>query len=96
MDNLGNQLYTGSADFGKFMAFLSAIVSTLLFIGLLVGGIFVLRKKTIYTEKTFGVIKDASCSTSILNGNTNYVCNLLRFTFLIKQLFLYQSKNINK
>lgn len=78
---LAEDVYDGSAAFGKFMALVSLITGILIGIGLIIGGIFLLLKKETYNTSTTAVVKSVSCSntpsTDSKNNTTySYSCHL--------------------
>jgi hypothetical protein len=62
MSNLGEEIYSGTADFGKAMSLISAVIGTIISIGLIIGGIYLITKKNVYTGKTSGKVIEAHCS----------------------------------
>lgn len=74
---IAEDLYSDSASFGQFMAKVSLIICSIIFIILLIVGIKLLFKKNIYTESVTAIIKTADCSTYNNNGSIKTRCNLL-------------------
>jgi hypothetical protein len=75
-ESTSSQLYTGSAEFGKFMALIGAIIGTVISIGLIIGGIFII----IYAKKLRSVegsiLADSKCTSTApdKNGNITTTC----------------------
>jgi hypothetical protein len=61
MASLGEELYTGGSSFGKFMALISAVVASVISLGLLAFGIYVLVKKDPHTASANALVKTATC-----------------------------------
>ena len=72
--NLGNQIYTGLAGFGKIEAVFGAIVITFIAIVLFIIGIILLLHKTNRTKTTTATIISASCDKD--PDNYNFDCSL--------------------
>ena len=70
-------LYTGAAEYGKFKAIIGFIFGTIAGIGSIIGGIYLLKKKTHRTGSVIGtIIKDPNCQSNIVGRKTQYICNL--------------------
>lgn len=67
---LGEDIYEGSATFGRFMAWISLIISVIIG-GVLIGlGIRMLLKKKQWTNKVTGNVVNAICNTSNVTNCT--------------------------
>lgn len=80
-ESTGDKIYSGIAEFGKIKAGMSLVFSVIFGIILLGVGIYLLRKKDIYTKESVGRIIKAACSTVSGQSTTQYNCNLtIEFT----------------
>lgn len=61
---LGDDIYSGSASFGRIMSIIKAVIGTLVGIAMIIGGIFLVRSRTKYSEST---------TAKILNTDTDKV-----------------------
>ena len=84
-ENLGSEIYSGAASFGRGMAIFGAVMSTLIGIGMVIGGIYILlhkdKSKHVLATVVGCSIDGASgkdCCTSFVdyNGFRQYDCNL--------------------
>jgi hypothetical protein len=78
---LADDVYDGSAAFGKFMGLVTLITGLIIGIGLIIGGIFLLLKKETYNTSTTAVVKTVSCSNNPSTDSKNnttytYSCHL--------------------
>ncbi len=102
MNTVGEKIYSGVAEYGKVKSGLN------LFFGLLIGllflglGIFVLRRKKVYTENVKGKIITAECiQEKDKDNNTIWSCNM-NIDYKVKDmeytvdLFKKSSKKYNK
>ena len=74
--SLGQEIYSGSATFGKIEAWISAVIGTLIGLGLLIVGIVLVSHKTSLTKRARGTIKSAYCLSSEANNQKSYNCTL--------------------
>jgi hypothetical protein len=58
---LGQSIYDGAASLGIFMAYMSAIIGSIIGVILLIVGIWLLASKQTYSKITSAIIKDADC-----------------------------------
>jgi len=81
MDAVGN-IYSGLSSFGQIMAILKAIVVSILSIGLIGYGIYILYVNWDYSEDKAGLIlEDSTCqSTQMANGKSYQTCQT-KFSF---------------
>lgn len=73
-ESLGQELYSSSASFGKILALLSAIIGTVVGVGMIAGGIYILSKKRDTYSEVLGKIiqvngeNSGSCSSTLFQG----------------------------
>lgn len=73
--NLGYELYTGAADFGRIRATIGVIIGTFISIIAIIGGIYLISKQTKFNKNVMGTISNSpSCIPYIENKNTMYNC----------------------
>lgn len=75
-DDIGNQLYSGAASYGRFMALVSLIIVSIISIILVSISIYLILKKNIYTGSVEGVINTIECQTNTNNKQKTATCNL--------------------
>lgn len=84
--NLGSEIYSGAASFGRFRAFVGVIIGTLLGLALIVGGIVAISHKIKRTSTVTGYPVDnrtleilpggiPKCGVITDKNNTTYDCN---------------------
>jgi hypothetical protein len=61
-----NDVYSGTASLGKLMSLIGAIISSIIFVALIIGGIYILTKKNNKIKVT-GVV-------TLINGDKNTIC----------------------
>lgn len=80
MSGLGNELYSGSASFGRAWTIFTAIFSTILGLGCIVGGIYILiRKPWVKTTGTIAMVNGSNsgtCDQTSFQNQVSYSCNL--------------------
>lgn len=78
--NIGGTLYSGAAAYGRFTSMLGAIIMTIIGIGLIIGGIYLMVNKDKHSLTAKAVITEAQCSqtqTTINNKpSISYSCML--------------------
>ena len=77
MANVGQEIYSGAASFGKLRATIGVIIGTLLGLGLIIGGIILLVHKTKRTKTVNGFPTDKEvpqCTTNSKDNNITYQC----------------------
>lgn len=62
--SVGEQIYSGVATFGRVWAVVSAIFGTIISIGLLILGIYIIRHKSHLLSVPGSVVEDSKCTTS--------------------------------
>ena len=64
-NSIGNELYSGAADFGRFYAWISAIIGTLISIVMIAIGVYIIRRRS-YLLSVDGKVTKASyaCATT--------------------------------
>jgi len=74
-NSIGNEIYSGAADFGKIYAIISAIIGTLISIGMIIFGIYIIQHKN-HLVSVDGQVTTASydCSIPTTNQNTYTTC----------------------
>jgi len=91
-ESLGEEIYSGTASFGRVMALISAVISTLIGIALIIGGIYILsykdKDKSIMAKIIDCPQPNNLCCDSWIdnNGGRNYNCILqIEYTVAGKQ-----------
>ena len=77
-NNLGQEIYDGSASFGIFMSKISLVVGCIIGICLIITGLTFLFNKNDYSKVT-GIVKSVDCEPTfdVTNSpNTKYKCNI--------------------
>ena len=77
MADVGQEIYSGAASFGKLRATIGVIIGTLLGLGLIIGGIILLVHKTKRTKNVNGFPTDnevPQCTTNSKDNNLTYQC----------------------
>jgi hypothetical protein len=74
--SVGEQVYSGMAEYGKIQAGISIVVTSVIAIIMLGIGIYLLRRKDTYTNQTTGKITKAACVTKSGNSTRQFDCNL--------------------
>jgi hypothetical protein len=81
MDAVGN-IYSGMASFGQIMAVIKAVVVSLLSIGLVGYGIYILWVNWDYSEDKAGIIlEDSTCQTTQMSNGKSYQTCQTKFSF---------------
>lgn len=76
-DSLGREIYEGAGTFGHIQAWISAIMSTIIGIILIVVGVVAIRHKTTLTDSTIGTVTKAECGDAYNDGNDiKYNCTV--------------------
>lgn len=57
-EDLGNKIYSGAAEYGKFKASIGAVLGTIIGIGMIIFAIIAFTHKTKFTAKTTGISID--------------------------------------
>ena len=70
--SMGEELYSGSAEFGRIMSFIGLIISSIIGISLIVVGISFIYSKDTYTIKTEAKVLEYNC----IPQDTVYRCTL--------------------
>ena len=97
---IGQELYTGTADFGRIMAIIGAVIATLIGIGMIIGGIVALHHTTTRTAQVQGeVTNNNPCTPTAVNNVVKYNCIIdVTFTLSAKVYtanFINNNSNIN-
>lgn len=90
-ESLGQELYSGTASFGRMLALFSAIIGTIIGVGAIIGGVYILSKKRDTYSKVVGKIiqingeSSGSCASTLFQGpsmddNTSCVITVV-FTY---------------
>ena len=101
MSQIGQEIYSDAASFGKLRAIISVVIGTLLGLGLIIGGIVLLARKTKRTKNVNGVSTDNKvppCTSVSKDNNITYQCNFslsytINGTEYTKQFNTNESKN---
>lgn len=74
MSTIGKEIYDTSASFGKMMALISAVTTTIIGIILISIGIYLLSRKNIYTGKTKGTASNVNCNEDKFSQPPSILC----------------------
>lgn len=99
---LGNEIYSGAADFGRIRAIFGVIFGTLIGLGLIIGGFYAIAHKTKLSASTSGISVDANnnkipipmCSSNTKDNITTYNCNF-RLQYTVNKIKHYYTVNTN-
>ena len=82
MSKLGQEIYSGAADFGKIGAVVSALFCTLIAVCMIIGGIYIIqyRSKLLFVDGE--IIGDSVCYTVNTGKNVSTVCTT-QVTYII-------------
>lgn len=74
-DSLGDEIYSGAAGVGRIYAWISAILGTIIAIGMIIFGIYIINHKS-HLKFVDGTVtkKSHNCSTQTTNNNTITTC----------------------
>ena len=74
-ESIGSEIYSGAAGFGRIYAWISAIIGTLIAIGMIIGGVYIIQHKS-HLKSVDGIVTKASydCSTKTNDKNTTTTC----------------------
>ena len=75
-NSLGNELYSGAADFGRIYAWVSAIIANIIAIGMIIFGIYIIQHKN-HLVSVDGQVTKASydCSQDTENQDVYTTCS---------------------
>ena len=74
-ESLGNEIYSGAAGVGKIYAWISAVIGTIIAIGMIIFGIYIIQHKSHLVSVDGIVTKDSyDCSTQTQNQTTTETC----------------------
>ena len=74
---LGDELYEGTAEFGRIEAVIGVVFGTIFGVIAIIVGIFLLLSKNKHTKNVMGTITSASCPAYVDNNTIKYNCNLV-------------------
>ena len=77
--NLGEEIYSDTASFGRIMAIVGAVIATIIGIGMIIGGIIALHHITSLTAQIQGEVINKNfspCSATAENNIVKYNCIL--------------------
>jgi hypothetical protein len=75
--SLGDQIYSGSAEFGVIWALIGAIIATIIGVCMIIVGIYILVKKSTLQQVSGTVVSVDPPSCGVGSGNpTTYSCNI--------------------
>lgn len=78
MNNIGNQIYTGAAEYGKVMAIIKAAIAIVIGTIFIAVGIFLAVRKTNRTSFVSGtIINIPTCVENGTNKSINWNCNII-------------------
>jgi len=90
--SIASEIYSGTAEFGKIWALISAVIATIISIIMIIIGIYILTLKSKDTKVSATIIK--------INNSTTNVCDEKDFNCTITISYIYnnrqQTRNINK
>ena len=72
--SVGEQIYSGTASFGRIWAVVSAIFGTIISIGLLIIGIYIIRHRSHLRSVPGHVTKDSRCNTDYSRDHKVTTC----------------------
>ena len=82
---IGEEIYSGTATFGRITSIISAIIGTIISIIMIIIGISLIMHKIKYTEKAIGHITSVNC-TEISDDNNKIMwdCGTISGTYIVK------------
>jgi hypothetical protein len=91
---IGEELYTGAAEFGKISAIISLVFLSIVCIGLIIGGIYLARQTDKLTSKVTGTVLNANC---LPVANNQYSCSFqVKYTVNGKEYQRYFKRTSNE
>lgn len=73
--NLGEEIYSGAAGYGKISAIISAIIATFISICMVIGGIYVIKNRSKMKSVDGDINGNSDCKVITSNNNVSTVCS---------------------
>lgn len=73
--DVGSEIYSGAAGFGQFWSFIKAVVASLIAVGLVIAGVYILYHKSHLKQVIGKNLKPSVCTTQTTKQGPIQMCN---------------------